>query len=266
MLERFLSFIIYGLSTAIGIIAFIYPFWQPALQQSQTHRNDSPLLLTVLVTLCFVVILFEVQGQGINTKLIALLGILVSINSILRFMEVAIPIPGGFSPIFFLIILTGYVYGGRFGFLMGALTLIVSALITGGVGPWLPYQMLTAGWVGLTASSCRIVVKPFKKGGSQTEIIVLAIFGGLWGFIYGIIINMWFWSFATGIGEHDLQANIGFIDTLRRYALFYVATSLLWDFVRGIGNTFFILFFGKATLSVLRRFQQRFDFSYISQS
>ena len=30
----------------------------------------------------------------------------------------------------------------------GAVTLAASALLTGGVGPWLPYQMLAAGVVG----------------------------------------------------------------------------------------------------------------------
>ena len=49
------------------------------------------------------------------------------------------------------LILGGYVFGARFGFLFGAFALLVSALITGGVGPWLPYQMFAAGWMGLSA-------------------------------------------------------------------------------------------------------------------
>ena len=47
--------------------------------------------------------------------------------------------------------LAGYIFGARFGFLLGVMTLLVSALLTGGVGPWLPYQMFTAGWIGLTS-------------------------------------------------------------------------------------------------------------------
>jgi energy-coupling factor transport system substrate-specific component len=154
MKRRALSSAIYALTTAIGLVAFLYPFLLPSLRSSGlglAHSADAPLLLTALVGLAFVVLLLEVQGQAVNAKLVALLGVLVAMNSVLRFLEIAVPGPGGVSPVFFLIILTGYVYGGRFGFLMGALTLLVSGLITGSLGPWLPYQMLTAGWVGMSA-------------------------------------------------------------------------------------------------------------------
>lgn len=264
--DRLLSFIIYGLTTGIGVVAFLYPFWMPAVRQSplmaQAHTGDAPLMLTLLVGLCFGVLLLEVQGQLVSAKFVALLGVLVSINAVLRFVEVAIPGPGGFSPIFFLIVLTGYVYGGRFGFLMGALTLVVSALITGTMGPWLPYQMFTAGWVGMSAPLCRIPVKVFKAEGTWFEVILVAIFGGLWGFVYGGVMNIWFWPFASGSAGHFWEPGTALIDAVQRYAAFYAATSLIWDAMRAFGNTVLTLAFGMATLRVLRRFRQRFAFTY----
>ena len=95
----------------------------------------------------------ETQSSVLDNKMIAFLGVLISINAGLRFLENAIPGPAGFSPTFFLIILVGYFFGSRIGFLMGAMTMFVSGLITGGIGPWLPGQMITAGWVGQTASN-----------------------------------------------------------------------------------------------------------------
>ena len=45
--------------------------------------------------------------------------------------------------------------GSRLGFMMGALTMLVSGPLTaGGIGPWTPYQMMAAGWVGLGAACC----------------------------------------------------------------------------------------------------------------
>jgi len=266
MTERFPGVSIYIISTAIGIVAFLYPFWLPAIQQSaltgQAHASDAPLMLTLLVGICFVVLLLEVQGQAVNTKLIALLGILVSINSILRFIEVAIPMPGGFSPIFFLIIVSGYIFGGRFGFLMGALTLIVSALITGTVGPWLPYQMFTAAWVGMSAPLCRPTVWAINGQGKWREVGVLAAFGGFWGIVYGLVINIWFWPYATGPAGQYWQPGISLIEIIERYAAFYIATSLVWDAVRAVGNIAITLAIGLPTLRALRRFQQRFTFDY----
>ena len=273
MIRRTLSFVIYTQTTLIGMVAFLYPFWLPALHQSaaagagSAHADDAPLMLTLLVGLCFAVLLLEVQGQLINTKTIALLGILVAINAALRFVSVAIPGPGGFSPIFFLIALTGYVFGARFGFLMGALTLLVSALITGGVGPWLPYQMFTAGWMGLSMPLCRPLVRLLPTSArwgrnGWGEIMILAGFAGLWGLLYGAIMNIWFWPFATGAADQTWLPGMSLATTLQHYSAFYVATSRLWDMLRLVGNVVLILAFGLPTLRVLRRFQQRFEFVY----
>ena len=156
-----ISALVYGLSAVIGVAALLYPFLAAAIRpiSGQPASLNGPGLMLVLLGVCFAGLLLEVQGQAVSAKLIALLGVLVAINSVLRFVEVGIPGPGGFSPVFVLIILTGYVFGGRFGFLMGALTMLVSGVFTGGVGPWLPAQMFAAGWVGLSAPLARPLVR-----------------------------------------------------------------------------------------------------------
>lgn len=263
-----LGLAVYVLSIGIGGVALLYPFLVVVAQTGaaeSARSGDSLLLLFVLMGLCLAALLVEVQGQAVSAKRIALLGILVAINSVLRFVEVGIPGPGGFSPIFFLIILSGYVYGGRFGFLMGSLTMLVSALITGGVGPWLPGQMFTAGWVGLSAPLARPVVRVAagpNYAGSRREVVILAALGGLWGFAYGGLMNLWFWPFMAGPADQAYQAGLGLADTLRRYLAFYLVTSLVWDVMAALGNVLLILAFGRPTLAALRRFQQRFEFDY----
>ena len=42
-------------------------------------------------------------------------------------------------------------FGPGFGFVLGCTSLFASALMTAGVGPWLPFQMLVLGWVGMGA-------------------------------------------------------------------------------------------------------------------
>lgn len=272
MIQRLLSGAIYALSTAIGIAAFLAPFFAPIVQQSaqpQAGAATAPLLLTALVGLCFLALLFEVQGSELSAKSVALLGILVALNSVLRFAEVAVPGPGGFSPIFMLIILTGYVFGGQFGFLMGTMTLLVSGVITGGVGPWLPYQMFAAGWVGLSAPLLRLVIpllggegRPLHSSGFRGELIALALFGALWGFAYGAVMNLWFWPYAGGPAQQYWTPGTGLAETLRRYLAFYVLTSLVWDAFGAAGNVLLILAFGAPIVRALRRFRDRLGFVY----
>lgn len=257
---------VYSLTSLLGVTAFLYPFWLPALQQTNqtgmAHAQDAPLILSLLVGLCFAVLLLEVQSEAMSAKTVALLGVLVAMNSVLRFADVALPGPGGFSPIFLLIGVGGYVFGARIGFLLGALTLFVSALITGGVGPWLPYQMFTAGWMGMAAPVLRPLVRACGWEGRWGEVALLAVFSGVWGLLYGVVMNLWFWPYAVGSADLYWTPGIGAGAIVRRYAAFYVATSLAWDAMRLVGNVALMLAFGGPLLRLLRRFAQRFTFHY----
>jgi energy-coupling factor transport system substrate-specific component len=266
MKNRLLSLGIYLLSSGLGIYSFLYPLviplFQPRGSTGPRAAVATPLMLMLLLALCLLVLLYEVQAETVNTRLIALLGILVAINSVLRFIEIAIPGPGGFSPIFLLIILTGYIYGGHFGFLMGALTMLVSALITGGVGPWLPGQMFCAGWVGMSAPACRPLVAAISGQGRQRELLVLALFGAAWGIGYGAIMNLWSWPFLIGPGDMYATGAHNAQQMLQRYSAYYLLTSLVWDLAAAFGNVLLVWLFGASLLRALRRFQQRFNFEY----
>jgi energy-coupling factor transport system substrate-specific component len=268
MIQRLLSGAIYVLSTAIGIVAFLAPLFAPLTAPAdqgglqQAGIASAPILLTALVGLCFLTLLFEVQGDMLGAQNVALLGILVSMNATLRFAEVAVPGPGGFSPIFLLIILTGYVFGGKFGFLMGTMTMLVSALITGGVGPWLPYQMFAAGWVGLSAPLAGPLIRLLRLEGRFGEVLVLAALGALWGFAYGAIMNLWFWPYTSGEASYYWAPGVSVAEIFRRYLAFYLLTSFVWDALGAAGNVILIVTFGAPIIRTLRRFHDRLTFIY----
>src|SRR5215510_10723229 len=180
---------IYASSTLLGALAFLYPLVDPS------RALQAPLLTAAVAALALLGLVLEAQGRALSARTVATLGVLVAILSVLRFVEVAIPGPGGFTPIFAPLILGGYVFGARFGFLLGAFSLLVSALITGGVGPWLPYQMFAAGWMGLSAGGLGRLLGPVAPRHRRFELAVLCAFGFGWGLLYGAIMNLYSWPF-----------------------------------------------------------------------
>ena len=86
----------------------------------------------------------------------ALLGVLAGINAVLRLPGSL----GGASLMFVLPVVSGAAFGARFGFLLGASSMAASALITGGVGPWLPFQMWALGWIGAGGAVARRFGEP----------------------------------------------------------------------------------------------------------
>jgi energy-coupling factor transport system substrate-specific component len=251
------------LISLIGAASFLYPFFLPALAGvgARTARGgiEVPLVFTALGLACLLVMLLEVQGRaGIGdrgaSKLVALLGMLVAVDATLRL----VPSLLGASPIFLLIVLVGFAYGAEIGFLMGALTLFVSAIITGGLGPWLPYQMLGAGWVGMTAGWLPRV----GESGGRRELMLLAVFGGAWGFLYGAILNLMEWPFAApGLSERAglyWVPGMGFGETVATYLRFYATSSLAYDAFRAGANVVLVLALGRPLLRLLDRYRDRF--------
>jgi energy-coupling factor transport system substrate-specific component len=217
------------------------------------HSQDAPLVFALLVLLCLGAVLGSLAGGLMNTKLIAVLGVLTAANAVLR----GVPGPAGFTLVFILPILGGYAYGPTFGFLLGVFSLAVSAFLGFGVGPWLPYQMFSAGWVGLLSGWL-----PQAHGRPRAEATMLAVWGGFLGLAFGVLMNVWFWPYVIAPGQSEMywHPGLSITETLRRYAVFYAFTSLWWDLVRAGGNFVLLLLFGAPVLRLLRRFQQRFFF------
>lgn len=256
-MQKVLNTAILGVASLIGLGAFLYPFFvaQPVESVGMAHSQDALLVFVLLVVLCLGAVLSSLSTGLMNAKLIAVLGVLTAANAVLRGVEG----PGGFTLVFLLPILCGYVYGPTFGFLLGVFSLGVSAFIGFGVGPWLPYQMFAAGWVGLLSG-----LLPRLERHPRIEAAVLAVWGLVVGGLgFGVLMNVYFWPyvFSPGQSETYWQPGLGLIETLRRYAAFYAITSLWWDLVRAIGNFVLLLLFAIPVLRLLRRFQQRFHFA-----
>jgi energy-coupling factor transport system substrate-specific component len=254
-LDTFFSGAIFTLISLIGVIAFAYPFFLAGLPYDNTanvRSFDAPIIFGVVMPLLLLVVVADLSSRRMNAKIVAVLGVLTAINAVLR-----LPTGIGDTPTFFFLpILLGYAYGPRFGFLHGALSLFVSALLTAGIGPWLPFQVFAMGWLGVGGGALRLLQLPV---GSKRELAALTIYGYVAGLLYGVLMNIYFWPFQTGDSGLAWQPGLSFTETLQRYWTFYVLSgSLAWDALRALSTAGLILVLGRPLLRELRRFYARF--------
>lgn len=254
--SSFTSAAVLFLATALGAWFFVKPFLTPA---PDGEPPSMAVLFFALIGLCLVVVVANLETRRMDGRLLAALGILVGLNATLRLISG----PAGLSAVFFIPILCGFVLGADFGFLLGTLSLLVSALLAGGVGPWLPFQMLAAGWSGMVAGWLPRLPASWR-GRERWEAGLLAVWGAGSGLLFGVVMNLWFWPFLAGPAAGPDGAFVpgsGGAETLRRYVAFYVATSLWWDLGRAAGNVLFLVLVGPPVLRLLRRFEARFRFT-----
>lgn len=232
----------------IGLAAFLWPFVLPAaVGQRGAHEADAPVIFVALM-LCLGALLFVELGRGgLGPKAVALIGVLGA-------AMVALRLPGfiaGFSAMFIVVLVAGNAFGPGFGFVLGAVGTFASGLFVGGLGPWLPFQMVAVGWVGMGAG-----VMP-RGSNWPLRIGTLALYGFATGFLFGALMNLWFWPFAAGSSEIGWAPQMGTPENLRRYAAFYLATSLGWDVLRAAGNAAMVVVLARPLLGSLDRAARR---------
>jgi energy-coupling factor transport system substrate-specific component len=243
--------VLVAVTSLVGVAAFTWPLWaDPTGTATTAHAADAPWWFVVIVPLLLAVVVSDVADGGLDAKAVALLGVLAACGSALRLAGTGV---SGFEAVFFLLIPAGRVFGKAFGFVLGALTLVASALLTGGVGPWLPFQMLGAAWIGMGAASL-----PRARG--RAEIALLAGYAVAVGLAYGLLLNLWFWPFvAEGTSTAFVPGDpVG--ENLRRFLAFHLATSLGWDIPRAAINCALMVVVGPAVLGALRRAGRRAAF------
>ncbi|AKT52871.1 ABC transporter permease [Arsenicicoccus sp. oral taxon 190] len=242
------------LVSVVCAAAFLWPFvtTSPAVL---AHAHDAPWVFAALLGLLALVCLAEVTSEGLDAKTVAVMGVLCAAGGGLRVLSAG---TAGLEPMFFLLVLAGAVLGPAPGFVVGALSLLTGALLTGAIGPWVPFQMIACGWVALVAG-----LLPIARLGVRARCAVLGLYGLVAGLAYGLVMNLWFWPFlATTLAPQgagfvpgaDVATNVS------HYLTFYVLTSLGWDVPRGVLTAVLVWLAGPATDRVLRRAVRRARF------
>ncbi|WP_242511550.1 ECF transporter S component [Pengzhenrongella frigida] len=236
--------LVLALASAVGVLAFCWPLLIDP-NQALAQGTDAPLVLAVVLLSVLSVVFVALSDGGIDVKAIAMLGLLSAVGAVLRPLSAG---TAGVETVFLVIVLGGRVFGPGFGFALGSTTLFASALLTGGVGPWLPFQMLGASWVGLGAG-----LLPGRLRG-RGEVAALAGYAAVAGLAYGVALNMSWWPFQLG-GDTALSFVAGDppVENLRRFWLFSIATSLGWDVGRAITTALGVVVVGRPVLAILRR-------------
>ncbi|MFT4080967.1 MAG: ECF transporter S component [Nocardioides sp.] len=218
-------------------------------------RVQPPFVFIALLPLMVALVLAELTAGGLDARVLAILGVLSAIEGVLRGISAG---TAGVELVFFLLILAGRVFGPGFGFVLGCTSLFVSALLTAGVGPWLPYQMIGAAWVGMGAG-----LLPRRVGG-RAEIALLAGYGVVAAYVYGLLLNLQGWPLLTGVtvpghtGNLSFDPTASFTDNLVTFGHYTLLTSTLsWDTGRAISTALAVCLLGPAVLTTLRRAARR---------
>lgn len=231
----------------LGLLAFVWPFVLPlAPGIDENHKADGPLILATLLICLGAVLFVELGRGGLGPKAVALLGVLGA-------AMVALRLPGfvaGFSAMFIVVLVAGNAFGPAFGFLLGAVGTFASGLFVGGLGPWLPFQMVAVGWVGLGAGL-------LPRGSWSVRIGALAAYGFATGYLFGAVMNLWSWPFIAGGSALAWDPAASAATNLRHYLGFYAATSFAWDTFRAVGNAALVLALGRPLLGALDRAARR---------
>lgn len=240
------------LASLLGAAAFVWPFVvRPGAFAGSEGPTLSFLMFGGLLVLVLAIVFSEVAAGGIDAKAIAMLGVLSAIGAALRPLGAG---TAGVETVFFTLVLAGRVFGPGFGFALGCTTLFASALVTGGVGPWLPYQMFGCAWVGMLAGM-------LPRASGRREVAMLAAFGAFAGYLYGFLLNLSFWPFSL-----DPQSTVAYLPgaavatNLARYVAYDVTTSLGWDTGRAVTNALAVVVVGPAVLATFRRAARRAAF------
>jgi energy-coupling factor transport system substrate-specific component len=234
-------------ASLLSAAGFLWPFFFVGKNLPQTQ-----LFFWGAMAFSLVAVVLQISSQQLDAKSVALLGVLSALIAALRPLGAGAV---GIEPMWFVLILSARVFGASFGFLLGMISMFVSALMTGGVGPWLGYQVFAAAWIGLLAGSL-----PKKTRGGY-EILMLICYSIFAAGLFGILMDLQFWPWALGsntqlsyLPNGDLSENVA------RFITFHFATAMAWDVPRAIFTSTLIALTGGAVLSALRRTHTRAAF------
>ncbi|WP_292906234.1 ATP-binding cassette domain-containing protein [Microbacterium sp.] len=228
----------------VALAAFTWPFVAVAVPSQATAAV--PWVALALAPVAVIVAIAALDQTVRSAHTLAYLGVLAAIGTALRIASTGV---GGVEAVFILLVLAGRAFGARFGMLLGVATILLSSTVFGGFGPWTPFQMFACAWVGGGAG---LLPRRVRGWG---EIIMLCAYGAIASYLFGLLLNLWFWPFAIGSGTTISYApGAPLVENLGSFLLYSLVTSTAgWDTLRAITTIAGVVLIGRPVLAALRR-------------
>ena len=256
---RVVTALLFATVSLAALACFSWPLIIPA---SSGQSPVIPAILVCLIVPVLAVVAVIVADRGVSgspnaATFVAMLGLLAAAGTLARLFASA---AGGVEAIFIILIIGGAAFGPRFGFLLGMVTIGVSALAWGMVGPWVPFQMFATAWVGAGAGLVSLATRRLTRRATArqrrwSEFATLSVYGIVAAYLYGALLNLWFWPFAVGGGtsiSYEAGATVGL--NLSHFVIYTLVTSTLtWDTVRAATTLVGLIVIGPALMAGLRR-------------
>lgn len=200
-------------------------------------HNKHYLMFSFMVLLCSILPAYwKFEKQPLTTQTLMFVAILIALAVAGRVPFAALPSIQAAS---FVIIVGGVSLGPELGFVTGSTTALVSNMFMG-QGPWTPWQMFAWGLMGLSAGL--IGMTKLKK-----SLIFMIIFGGVWGFLFGWIMDLWYaLQYVSPM-------------TLKSFILAF-ASSALFDLYHGLSNIALIALLYRPWEKLFTRLDRKYRF------
>ncbi|MDQ0195477.1 ECF transporter S component [Paenibacillus wynnii] len=192
------------------------------------------LLSLVLLAAALFPLFVRLERRSIESRELVLLAVLSAVAAVSRIPFAALP---SVQPVSAIVILSAYVFGAEAGLIIGAMAALVSNLYFG-QGPWTPWQMFSWGMVGLTAGWLRNTRWMRSKIG-------MLVFGFIWGFLFGWIMNIWYIISLPDAFSWGLVAAA-------------YASSFYFDLAHALSNVFFLSILAGSWIKVMERFRKKY--------
>jgi len=212
-------------------------------------RGDNPvsgqnwgLLSAEMVAVALAFLYWGFEKSTASSHEIAVIAVLGATAAVGRVPFAALP---NVQPTTFIVIISGFVFGPRAGFMTGSTAAIVANFFLG-QGPWTPWQMFSWGLAGATAGLLKSL---YPRIGRRAMVI----FHIAWGYLFGWIMNLWFWT--------------AFIYPLNWQSFLAAYAASFWfDTFHALGNAVFYLLFGAGFTRILTRFRRKLEASYLPET
>jgi energy-coupling factor transport system substrate-specific component len=237
------------LVSLVSLLAFTWPLYLPESAFGLAMTQDRYWVFFLIIPLALFFLGLEINRGKIEISALALLAVLAALAAALRQIGAGAV---GIEPMWFLVILAARVFGATFGFSLGAIAMALSALLTGGIGPWLPFQIMAASWIGLLAGSL-----PQRVRG-RLEIAMLMVIALVAGMSFGFLMDLQLWPWLLGTETAiSFVPGAGVEENLSRFVRFHFLTAMAWDIPRSILTATLIAITGAPIINALRRAQKK---------